>query len=402
MSEFRKVGIEDEKADKLTRSVWRTLAGIGLAYSYDAAVLFGFFFAGFVSLTVPILFVILCASLFGAVGWAHGSGWSRRLSDRTLFLPQQLFAISIALTMALMAPQIGFQPMATLLAISAFSFMAPNTISLFVSWSAGALGAVAVIFLVGPRLAMPTSTLAGQALTSAVIIGLLARCIWIATFFLQLRLRLKEKNIALKSAMERIEAMADRDDLTGLPNRRSIAKWLDEQIAVSARTGLPLSVAILDIDHFKAVNDTYGHLAGDRTLQIFARVASAAVRTTDRLGRYGGEEFLVVLVGTELANAKAPLERIRNALAMHSWDEIDEGMRVTITVGATQYLRGESVEALIRRADMALYLGKEAGRDRVVLDHTLFAKLGTQAPFLTTPLSGNQGGHASKTAGHAA
>ena len=79
----------------------------------------------------------------------------------------------------------------------------------------------------------------------------------------------------------------------------------------------------------------------------------------------------MVLVGTELDSAKAPLERIRNDLATHNWNEIDVSMRVTITVGATQYLRGERVEALIRRADMALYLGKEAGRDRVVLDRVL-------------------------------
>ena len=237
MSNHRELGIEDERAQKLTRSVWRTQAGIALAYSYDAVVLFGFFFAGFVNLHVPIIFIMLRASLFGAVGWAHGSGWSRKLTDPTLFLPQQLFAISIALAMALIAPQIGFQPIATLLAISAFSFMSPNTTNLFVSWSAGALGAVVVIFLLGPRLAMPTSTLAGQALTGAVVVGLLARCIWIATFFRQLRLRLKEKNIALKATMERIEAMADRDEPTGLPNRRSITKWLEEQIAASARTG---------------------------------------------------------------------------------------------------------------------------------------------------------------------
>ena len=382
MSHCRELGVENERAGKLARSVWRTLIGIGLAYLYDAVVLFGFFVAGFVNLHVPVIFVVLCACLFGAVGWAHASGWSRKLPDPTLFLPQQLFAISIALAMALVAPQIGFQPIATLLAISAFSFMAPNTTNLYVSWSAGALGAVIVIFILGPRLAMPTSTLAGQALTGAVVVGLLARCIWIATYFRQLRLRLKEKNIALKAAMERIEVMADRDELTGLPNRRFISRWLAEQIATSARTGAPLSVAIMDIDHFKSVNDNYGHAAGDRTLQVFSRVASAALGVTDRMGRYGGEEFLVVLVGTALENAREPLERIRNDLAAHDWNEIDDDMRVTTTVGATQYLQGESAEALIRRADMALYLGKEAGRDRVVLDHTLFAKLGAQVSSL--------------------
>jgi diguanylate cyclase (GGDEF)-like protein len=337
--------------------------------------LFGFFFAGFVGLRVPVIFVALCASVFGAVGLAHLSGWSRKQADPTLFLPQQLFAISIALAVALMAPQIGFQPFATLFAICAFSFMAPNTKSLIVSWSAGALGAVVVIFMLGSRLEMPTSTFAGQALTGAVVIGLLARCVWIAMFVRRLQLRLTERNAALRTAMERIEVMANRDELTSLANRRAITNWLDEQIKASARTNVPLSVALMDIDHFKRINDSYGHQAGDRTLQIFSRIASDALRETDRVGRFGGEEFLVVLVGTPLGGAKEPLERIRQNLSAHDWDAIDSAMRVTVTVGVTQHFPGEPVEALIRRADMALYLGKETGRNRVVVDQAHFADL---------------------------
>ena len=163
------------------------------------------------------------------------------------------------------------------------------------SWVVTAIGVVIVIFILGPRLAMPTSTLAGQALTGAVVIGLLARCIWIAMSFRRLQQRISHKNEALRNAMERIEALASRDDLTGLPNRRSISNWLAEQMTICTRTGAPLSVAFLDLDHFKQINDTYGHLAGDRTLQLFAQQALGAIRLTDRLGRYGGEEFLAHL-----------------------------------------------------------------------------------------------------------
>jgi diguanylate cyclase len=374
---------DDAKHAKLAHSIKRTLITIALAYLYDAIMLIGFFLAGFVDIRIPIVFIGFCAALFGAVGWAHLSGWSRTLADPTLFLPQQLFAISIALAMAIMAPQIGFQPLATLLAISAFSFMAPNTTGLIVCWSAGTLGAVGVIFALGPELAIPTSTVAGQALTSCVFIGLLARCIWVATFVRHLRSRLTEKNSALRDAVERIEVMANRDELTGLANRRSITNWLAEQIAASARTGAPLSVALLDIDHFKKINDTHGHHAGDRTLQIFSHIASSALRATDRLGRYGGEEFLVVLMSTPIAEAKEPLERIRKDLAAYNWKAIGNDLHLKITVGATQFLPGDSVEALLRRADMALYLGKEAGRDRVVLDHTLFANWGAESNFRT-------------------
>jgi diguanylate cyclase (GGDEF)-like protein len=215
---------------------------------------------------------------------------------------------------------------------------------------------------------MPTSTLAGQALTSAVVIGQLARCIWIVTFFQRLQTRLSERNVALNGAIERIEALASHDELTGVANRRAISNWLDAQIDIAGRTGEALSVALIDIDHFKRINDTFGHLAGDRTLQTFAPLAAASLRSTDRIGRYGGEEFLVVLPATPLAEAKASLERIRTSLASQGWDSIDPEFRLTITVGAAQFRPGETSEALIRRADLALYLGKQSGRDRVVID----------------------------------
>src|SRR3984957_13076201 len=160
-------------SDKLLRNLRRTQVAIAFAYLYDCLMLFGFSAAGYVDVTVPIAVSILLASLVAVVNWAHGSGWSRRQSDPTLFLPQQLYAILVALSVALVAPQIGFQPFATLFAISAFSFMAPNARNLVACWAAAAIGAVIVIFLVGSRLAMPTSSLAGQALTAGVVIGLL-------------------------------------------------------------------------------------------------------------------------------------------------------------------------------------------------------------------------------------
>jgi diguanylate cyclase len=142
---------------------------------------------------------------------------------------------------------------------------------------------------------------------------------------------------------------------------------------VAHTTGMSLTIAILDIDHFKRINDTYGHLAGDRALQFFSRIASDSIRKSDRIGRYGGEEFLVVLVGASLAEAKGGLERVRNNLAASKWDAIADDLRVTITIGATQHVPGETADAVIMRADMALYLGKESGRDRVVIDHEIFA-----------------------------
>jgi diguanylate cyclase len=358
------------RGDKLLASMKRTQVVITLAYLYDTFVLFGFSAAGYLEPAVPFAVFALFAASSAVVLWAHASRRSLQLRDPTLFLPQQIYAIAVALGVALLAPQIGFQPIATLFAISAFSFMAPSQRSVIVCWIAAALGAVAVIFIVGPRLAMPTETRAGQALTGAVVIGLLARCIWIAVSFRTLQRRISAKNEALRSALERIKTLASRDELTGLPNRRAISEWLAEQMTICRRTNAPLTVALLDLDHFKQINDTFGHLAGDRTLQLFANQALDSIRGSDRLGRYGGDEFLFVAVGTTLEGVNEPLQRIRKGCAGLDWSAIDPGLRLTITTGATQCAPEDSVESLMRRADLALYLGKEAGRDRVVLDPT--------------------------------
>ena len=363
--------LSPEKAARLLASAKRTALIIASAYLYDTLILFGYWAAGFVPLAVPIVVFILLSALVGVVALAHATRWSLTRRDPTLFLPHQLYAIAVALGVALFAPQIGFQPFATLFAIAAFSFMAPNARSLIIAWVAVAFGAAAVIFAVGPRLAIPTSTFAGQALTSAVIAGLLARCIWIAMFVRQLRGRLAEKNRSLSEAMKRIEMLATTDEVTGLPNRRAIADVLREQMAMSRRVDLPLALAFVDIDHFKQINDTHGHLAGDRVLQRIAEALRSGVREIDRVGRFGGEEFLIVMPSTSLEHAREPLERLRSGIAGLDGSTIGLNAKTTVTIGAAQYAPGETLEAFVRRADLALYLGKGAGRNRVMLNPPL-------------------------------
>jgi diguanylate cyclase len=359
---------KEAPAARLLSSIKRTQRVVTAAYLYDALLLFGYSAAGFLDLRVAIAALLAIATLVGVVSFAHASGWSLKQRDPTLFLPHQLCAIAVALGVALVAPQIGFQPFATLFAISAFSFMAPNPKTLVICWVAVAIGAAAVIFAVGPELAMPTSTLAGQALTSAVVAGLLARCIWIAMFVRKLRTRLAEKNESLRQAMARIEILANVDEVTGLSNRRAIAEILRKQMALSRRAGLPLTLAYIDVDHFKAINDAYGHLAGDRALKLLAGRIASAIRDCDHIGRFGGEEFLLVMSATTLRSASEPLERLRQLVAASDWSEVDPAIHVTITIGAAQFSPAEAIEALIRRADLALYLGKESGRNRVVLN----------------------------------
>jgi two-component system, cell cycle response regulator len=163
----------------------------------------------------------------------------------------------------------------------------------------------------------------------------------------------------------RLEALIFEDTLTGLANRRYILTQLGAQVSGARRHERPLSVAILDIDHFKAVNDTHGHDAGDRVLVAVATALAGHLRAEDQLGRLGGEEFLAVLPDTDAAAAQRVAEKLRcevaNAVIEH------DGLRlaVTVSIGVATWA-GESQEQLLRRADVALYAAKAAGRDRAL------------------------------------
>ena len=372
-AEANRQSVTADKAARLHHSAKRTTLVIAAAYLYDALILFGFSAAGYVNVLTPVVVSALLIVLVGAIWSAHASGWSLARRDPTLFLPHQICVTAITLGAALFAPQIAFQPFATLFAISAFSFMAPSARSLVISWVVVAIGVAAVVFAVGPELAIPAKTAAGQALTSAVVAGLLARCIWIAMFVRKLRAHLAEKNETLRKATQRIEALARTDDLTGLANRRAIIEFLRQHMAISRRASLPLSLGYVDVDHFKKINDAYGHLAGDHALKAIGEALAGAVRDTDRIGRSGGEEFLVVMTATSLQNTVALLEGLRKRVAAIDWAAIGLPIEATITIGAAQYASGETVEALVRRADLALYIGKEGGRNRIVFNPPLEA-----------------------------
>jgi diguanylate cyclase (GGDEF)-like protein len=134
----------------------------------------------------------------------------------------------------------------------------------------------------------------------------------------------------------------------------------------SERLGAPFSVCLIDIDHFKSVNDSLGHGAGDTVLKHFAALAPRGLRGIDTFGRFGGEEFLIVMPGTDRQGALAAGERVRAATVAAAFPGLPAGRELTITVGVATHLRGEEVSALLARADQALYQAKNAGRNRVV------------------------------------
>ncbi|MDR2638891.1 MAG: diguanylate cyclase [Helicobacteraceae bacterium] len=152
------------------------------------------------------------------------------------------------------------------------------------------------------------------------------------------------------------------DALTGIMNRLRINELLQMEIDRSERYGEDLSVALLDIDHFKTVNDTFGHLVGDQTLKTLAQILMARTRKTDLAARWGGEEFLIVLINTSQEWAARKMEQLRLAIETHDYGDAP---KVTVSIGVSSYQSGDTIESLIGRADVALYLAKAGGRNRV-------------------------------------
>ncbi len=168
----------------------------------------------------------------------------------------------------------------------------------------------------------------------------------------------------LSEALLLVQAEAETDVLTGAPNRRALDELLRHQVQIAAATTRPFSVLLLDIDHFKLVNDTHGHGAGDDTLRAFAQRVREHLRQGDTCARYGGEEFVVVLPGTTLVAALEVAERLRHGVAEVSLISVPL-VRTTVSIGAAQHRAGETAEQLMARADTAVYAAKRGGRNQV-------------------------------------
>jgi diguanylate cyclase (GGDEF)-like protein len=169
----------------------------------------------------------------------------------------------------------------------------------------------------------------------------------------------------LHTEYEVMANLAYTDTLTSLPNRRRLYEDVYRLIALAERYGQEFCVCLFDLDHFKRLNDTHGHLVGDQVLQEVAQVARLHLRAADLFGRWGGEEFVVLLPQTRLNDAQTALERVR--LALHTI-ALPNVHAITASFGIAAYLPGDTSESLLHRADQALYLAKATGRNRIVLD----------------------------------
>jgi len=172
--------------------------------------------------------------------------------------------------------------------------------------------------------------------------------------------------IRMTILMDESERLATIDPLTGLMNRRAFLSAINVELARCTRHSIPTSLLLLDVDHFKAVNDTYGHAGGDRILSQVGACIRAMLRIPDLIARWGGEEFVVALTNTDQEGANLVAERLRQAIECLTVPFEDKTIHVTVSIGLASLRSTETLEALIDRADRAMYGAKHAGRNRVV------------------------------------
>jgi diguanylate cyclase (GGDEF)-like protein len=197
--------------------------------------------------------------------------------------------------------------------------------------------------------------------------GLLVLAFVVADQVARLREELTGRSEELERALARVRDMAMRDDLTGLYNRRQLMEYLYRQKALADRGSLAFALCYVDLDHFKRVNDYFGHKQGDEVLKAFAEIARKVVREEDFVARIGGEEFVLVLTNANLTDAVQVSNRLRRQTQLMMIDPKAPDFAVTASVGVAAYRAREAVEQLMSRADTAMYAAKTQGRNRVVV-----------------------------------
>ncbi|GAB2666731.1 GGDEF domain-containing protein [Arenimonas aestuarii] len=305
---------------------------------------------------------------------AIASGWSKRFADPSLLVPQLVAAMLLALGMIHYFDGEARSVLLLLfVAIFFFGLFGLDTrqyLRLTTGTTVGYL-ALTVWELVGSDATRQDWMMEAIRFSALVVIT-----IWmsfIGGYFASIRRRLAAQRDALEGANSKLRELSIRDELTGLYNRRHLTERLEQESERSRRYGHGFSIALIDIDHFKVINDTHGHAVGDEVLVQFSSILRLQARFIDHvgqapertLGRFGGEEFIIILPGTNLAGARVCLERMRASVAQAPFETSAGPVAVTFSAGLAEQRRDEAAEALLQRADEALYRAKEGGRDRL-------------------------------------
>lgn len=328
---------------------------MGATYEAFSAGLFGAW-CGYVA--------VVLAGVYAALR----SGWSARFEDASLTAAQIVFGIvAVDWAYAIVGParSVALYPLLMAFIYGAFSLHWRTIAALTGFALASLLATIIGLNIVGNGAVWSFDDPGFRLdLINAAMVAILLPMLSLGSMRLSsLRLKLRAERSALAGALLEVQRLATHDELTGLANRRDMQHRLDVELARCERFGHPFSIAVIDLDHFKRINDAHGHAGGDEVLRTFAGAASRTLRATDVLGRWGGEEFLLLMPGTQATAARCSVERVLSkVLALPE----SEGPAVSFSAGVVEYRPGETIDQVVARADEAMYQAKRAGRGQVI------------------------------------
>jgi diguanylate cyclase len=340
-------------------------AMVGVSYVIDALILLIYSEAGAIPASIGPAYAAIGLFSVACYMVLSETGLTERLKDHYFVAPQSVVGMTISLGFVYVAPQVGVLFLCTLFIIFNFASLRSTPWQTAAVWTLMTLGLAGLFLLTDKPISMPYGTPLERFATMSVFALTIGRCMFLGIFSASMRQSLYDRGLKLKEAYRRIEELAELDELTGSYNRRCIMRMLDEEITRARRTGTPCSIALIDLDWFKRINDAYGHPTGDEVLRTFAITTFANIRGIDRFGRYGGEEFLLVLPETPSDGAAQILDRLRMIIADLDWSAFSPGMRVTISAGITALQPDETPDTFLARADGALYSAKARGRNQI-------------------------------------
>jgi diguanylate cyclase len=335
------------------------------SYALGDIALWIYAYAGTVSIVVPSAFFLCGVGLTALFAVLSEIRFGDGFDDHFLTTPQTAANIALQLGFLLAAPEIGYLFLSVVFVIFGFAALRMTSREAATALAFTGLGVATIFFFLKTPIGLPMRTAPEWVAGTFLFILTVGQCTYIGLFGNSMRRTLQQRTLELRRAYQRIEELAETDELTALPNRRSILKMLNDQIS-RGRRGTACAVALIDIDWFKRINDRFGHPVGDEALRRIALTMSVNIRDGDRIGRYGGEEFLLVLPDTDDDAARPVVDRLRVIVAELDWSAVASGMTATISAGIATLVPDDSPDTILARADRALYAAKAGGRDRIV------------------------------------
>jgi diguanylate cyclase (GGDEF)-like protein len=356
-------------ADVLKRRVGQRremLAVQTVSCSLSTLALLVYCYAGTVSIVIPSAYFVCGIALIGFFLALSETNVNDRFRDHYLTLFQVGGHVALQLGFALAAPEIGYAFLSVAFLIFGFGALRMTSRQATVAWTLTTMGFAPIFLLTSAPVGMPVTTHTERVAAMLCFVLTIGQCAFVGLYGSSMRKMLHNRSFELKAAYRRIEELAELDELTGSFNRRCIMRMLDDEIARARRGKIPCSIALIDLDWFKRINDSYGHPTGDEVLRTFAITVFANIRNIDKFGRYGGEEFLLVLPDTPADVAAHILDRLRAIVADLDWSAFSPGMKVTMSAGIALLQPDETPDSFLARADSALYAAKAEGRNRIV------------------------------------